>query len=1260
MAYQVYDFSEAWGVLTPTTKKKTTTKRNSTPNFRQIDQQTIKDAEKAKLALANINPEFAGKHPRITNIMETVTSPIKNFMSGNAERLAEKTADTLLMTDRSSFGVPYTHASSPRAQKATDVGGAILGSLIPYGGIYKGLDAAAIMSPRLSRLSPLTQTGVKGAIAGGTYEGAVGLLHEESPEEIAKRVGLGAGLGALGDAALVHGLPALRRFNQTDTSLINNLDFTKPLLSLPSPVPQQRLTSGIRGYLPGDVVIPQPGQVGSTSLPMGQAERDLKNSFRTPLLTGDIDSSIRQRGVQHQALPMSGEEQINRQYAEQAGLQWPLDTQGKAQVDFYRTINGIKPSIEQRPLVKKQQTANKWGLAKEEAAKRGIDLEDLYRTATDPETARWKDVVGLGQDAPREPYTPVMSTPEELNNARTILKKTKNVDRARVILEAYPELKPEFKNWQKRIEIAQKARQRSNVKPQKTVISETFEARTPGELSAARSVLKSVTNPDKAEKILEAYPELGKEFRDKIKKLREQTPAEELRQVKPETQTEVKPETEIKTEPVQIQKIDEVINSVDATKLKDTTGFKASTMDVYRIFRDVFGKHFPKVKKAILDPFDDAKKRNVQFQQDLLTGLKTEVVDKLGIKKGSKESALVQQYGEKQITLEELKRRSPKKWKDIVEADKWFRQKYDELLDQVNAVRQQIYPNDPEKIIPKRKDYYRHFRDISENIRGIHNIFDSTANIDPRLAGISDFTKPNTKWASFAQRRLGGRFTNDAVDGFLDYAPAASYAIHIDPQIPVFRALRNALANQTLDSKNLNKFLEYLNDYANDLAGKTNPFDRNIQKVIPGGRKTFQVINWLNNRVKSNMILGNVGSALSQIANVPAGVAFAKQHAIKGAGKTMLSIFKPNKDIAKSGFIQERYDGYGSKLYRQFNESLLSKPRDFAVWMLESTDKIGTSFIWNSAHAKAVAEGIKNPIKYADDVTRSLVAGRGIGEVPLAQKARLFQMVAPFQVEVANLWHVQRDFLKRKDLSALVMLYLANYIFNQAMEHTRGSGVVFDPINALIDAAEEDLTLLERGGRIAGEVISNVPLGQSLTATLYPEYGFDFYGHEMPTRRELFGENDPTRFGSGVILAKGLQTPTSMLLAPFGGKQATKTWEGIKAIDKGGVYTQDGKKLKYPIDQNAVNELKGLLFGSGAFNEARDYYDNDNRPLTEKQTKEVNKSKDRIKAYQNMQKQRDIKHEISVTKESKELTKAEKEKKINQLKAELNKLNGGK
>jgi len=591
------------------------------------------------------------------------------------------------------------------------------------------------------------------------------------------------------------------------------------------------------------------------------------------------------------------------------------------------------------------------------------------------------------------------------------------------------------------------------------------------------------------------------------------------------------------------------------------------------------------------------------------------------------------------------------------------KRRIDDLAKQRNEITDKLKSDDllHNKRLQKRSDYYRHFKDMSDSFAGLKNMFETPSQIDPRLAGISDTTAPKSRWASFFQRRGMGAYDEDAVGGFINYIQPASYAIHIDPHISKVRGLAKDIAESTVKSKNANNLIKYLSDYANNLAGKTSKYDRLIQEDIPGGRTAMRVLTWLNNRVKGNQVLLNARSAISQLANVPVGVARVKDPVSlgKGISNTLAGIIGKGegaKLYGKSQFISERYS---QDLISRFDTRLRDQPKKFAAWLLGAFDEVGTKFVWNSSYSKAVSEGVKDPIKYADDLTRSVVAGRGIGEVPLMQQSKTFQLIAPFQLEVANLWHVMGDMVKEKDFGGLVTLFVGNYLFNNLAEELTGNRVTFDPIDAIVDAlTEEDMNAWKMAGRLGGEVLSNVPLGQTI-ASLFPDYNTTVNTpvgeYTIPSKQELFGRNDPTRFGSGLLIAKGFQDPLTKLAPPFGGAQIKKTVEAVDALNKGGVFNDE--KLKYIVENSPENAIKGALFGKGAFNESKDYYDNNRRELSEKQTAQVMNSSDKEEMYDVIMHKRVIealKNKIKAIKNSK-LSGEQKVRQIEELRKQLEK-----
>ena len=654
---------------------------------------------------------------------------------------------------------------------------------------------------------------------------------------------------------------------------------------------------------------------------------------------------------------------------------------------------------------------------------------------------------------------------------------------------------------------------------------------------------------------------------------------------------------------------------------KDITGFAGGARDIWRNFEHFFGKkHYATAKRLILDPFDDAKGAFVDEVTDLGNRLEKNILNKYGIKKGSKMDEAIQRYGDTGLPEAQRYNESDlqrifgdKKAAQIKEADKWFRKEYNRLIDEVNETRRKIYPNDPNKLISKRKDYYRHFRELGEDFTGLYNLlFDVPSGIDPLLAGTSGRTKPKTKWLSFAQQRVGKQTDIGAIRGFIDYSSAFAYAKHIDPHIGNFRYLRRKVAEtavrpgtKDIDQnvlEGVNNFIEYLDDFANKLAEKTTPLDRWIQKRIPGGRKAMSVINWVSSRAKGNVIVGSPGSSVAQIFNVPQGIASAKTYSIPGIQRTVASIFEENRPMSQSTFIKERY---AQSLNERFKIEWATNPtkrtaeeaRAFGRWMLTALDEVGTKFIWNSHYAKAVAENADDPVRVADDITRRLVAGRGIGEVPIEQESKVFQLIAPFQIEVGNAWWVMQDFVKKKDFGALVTMLAAGYIMNEIAEDVRGSRVVYDPINALLEGSVVLTEELEEGnvkrglskfaGRQLGELLSNIPLGQTLAAGIPEKATQGAFGLE---KRELFGEGDPGRFGPPILLMSSIADPLYRLLPPIGGNQIKKTKEAIEAMITGEVESKATGKVLYNVEPTPLNVLQAVLFGKYATQEAREFF----------------------------------------------------------------------
>ncbi len=707
-----------------------------------------------------------------------------------------------------------------------------------------------------------------------------------------------------------------------------------------------------------------------------------------------------------------------------------------------------------------------------------------------------------------------------------------------------------------------------------------------------------------------------------------------------------------------------------------------------------------------------------------------DIVEKYGIKPGSKESAALQRFGEgfyqkrtkekiniggkEQTTnivniekygLEDLKKDIPdvQMQKNIIAADKEIRKIYDDyakrmnkmlegiysekslneeaikekdktmleinslrktlekletsadktpmLLAQINKVKADIraasnrYNNIDQEVrknkrLNLRENYYHHFNESSR----LFDIFKNREiKINNELSGISEFTKPKAKWQSWMQERNNfGEYKEDAIGGLLKYIDEAENAIAFDPVINELRDFNKALVKYSNEEQiNNGNYIEFLNEYTNDIAGKTNYWDRPFQRTF--GRRTIKTIDLMNNMVKKNAVYGNFRSAIAQFFNAPNSVALLTQKG--GAVKTNLDISKGIKDYV--GYIQSKFKGdylsspiqqsafitqrYIDQIDRQFNYSNFRYIKNFADLMMSVGDQTIAEITWFSAYEQGKRLNKNNPIEYADDLTRRAIAGRGIGEVPLLQKSKIVKLVTPFQVEVNNTWNLTKDLVSKKQFSALASMFATTYLMNSIAENIMGARYGIDLVDALMDAfkmafGDDEEEKGNPVGRVAGEILSNVPYANAITPYLAESYDTE----------KLFGEADPTRYGQVnligdffepfIDLANGNNidyTKFASNLFPGGGKQFDRAYKyledkgiiprvdfstsrGLQISKKEGAYNDKGQ-LKYVIDDDLSDNIKGVMFGTYATDAGKEYLDNSYSALSEKKTAAVEK-----------------------------------------------------
>ncbi|MFX0194821.1 MAG: hypothetical protein ACFFCW_01770, partial [Candidatus Hodarchaeota archaeon] len=659
----------------------------------------------------------------------------------------------------------------------------------------------------------------------------------------------------------------------------------------------------------------------------------------------------------------------------------------------------------------------------------------------------------------------------------------------------------------------------------------------------------------------EEFGKLGKADKKKVRELYNK----ELEKQKNEyTQAErLNKEFNIVIEPEfreSIQKPAPVVTPDLLSRAKDIGRVEVQLKDPFRINEKVLPREVADAltteHMAAIDKFNEFLLRNLDEY--------TNHIEKtIGIKPNSKLDRAVQLFGEKTVLKYRkgkpliadenwlIKKFGEKRAAQVVEAAQWYRQKYEQFLGEYNKVAATLYPGEPKYILRRRADYFRHFRDLGD-LNRLLDIVEEPGGILDVPSRINRFVRPIGKRLGILRQRLGKKTDLSAAAGYSDYLHQVGYGMEINPLVEYLRRFQKNIESATAETGALPNYRNALNQWINGMSGVPHFLDAALQEVFGKG---FDVTNWLNRRAKQNTIIANMGAVLAQPFNIPQAIAEAgSQNFAMGISRSLAEIFmKPDvgkwrsTSMSRSPFMKHRYM---ESHFNKFRYGWIRSAKKAGAWIMRTADEISTKAIWNSFHIKAIREGIENPILYADKMARKMVAGRGIGELPALQHSRIFQIVAPFQIEVGNaMWAFMDLFKGERKFSRVATFTLASWMMNRMAEEIRGTPVSFDPLGAMQEgfkiAIDERRDPLERvlavPGRLTGEALSNVPLGQTV-ARLYPEGGFKI-GDKSYTRKEIFGTNDPTRFGSTVMLADALNPKNwpSRLLLPFGGIQAKKT-----------------------------------------------------------------------------------------------------------------------
>lgn len=540
------------------------------------------------------------------------------------------------------------------------------------------------------------------------------------------------------------------------------------------------------------------------------------------------------------------------------------------------------------------------------------------------------------------------------------------------------------------------------------------------------------------------------------------------------------------------------------------------------------------------------------------------------------------------------------------------------------------------KQIKPRQDYFRHFQELNSNFAELTDIFTNDQNISPGLIGVSAETKPRTMWSSIAQARAKTHaYTEDAVGGLLKYAQTAETLLAYNPLISRYRDISAAIRTAAVmaDEKvsgtgtNASRFAAYLDDWTNNIAGKSYVLDRYFERAGTNGRAILKAFEKINGIVKKGSLLHNVMSSAKQISNLPYASAYIPNPKdwISGAIASAESQFGKTETAnalrearSQSSFMNERYlDNSIDKLTRAImNDGIKEKNERFGAAMLGALDRAAAEYIWNTAYGyylknsgkadEKMGRDYDSAIDYADDITRRTVAGRGRGETALAETSKLMGLVAPFQVEVNNTANLMAEQIGKRNAAGLIAVEINVYLMNSLLEAVLGDRPIgFDYISVVEDMLREALgggdddddekkkpeakdIAKNFAARFAGETLSSLPMGAQIAQIITA-------GDEKLAQKLFSEDRDPTRYGTGNIgvsgaikagqfvwdlfggkysvgsneerwrMALDAADAIAPIVSPFGigGRQLARTLRGAHSMVEGGVYGYDSEGKRY-------------------------------------------------------------------------------------------------
>ena len=616
----------------------------------------------------------------------------------------------------------------------------------------------------------------------------------------------------------------------------------------------------------------------------------------------------------------------------------------------------------------------------------------------------------------------------------------------------------------------------------------------------------------------------------------------------------------------------------------------------------------------------------------------------------------------------ELWEKNPNLDKDkIQKAVREFRSIYDELFQMMNDAR---IRNGYEPVSYRRGYFPHFQNVEQDGIVQMFSkavgITNEITALPTTISGRTKTFKPGIRWVRAVMERLGGDTVVDAVEGFDQYLDGVVDVICHTDDIQRIRALaqqiRYLASDQAIKERvdkvrrddqlsedektnainqiygegqfKLSGFVQELDEYANLLANKRSKYDRGMEDAL--GRWWYNLGKAINGNVASNMVVLSPSSWLTNyIPLVQGSAAVGTNNMLRGMAEAAIHV---QDGMAETSDFLTNRKGSERLVQTKAREisGVLAKPMDW-IDSFTSESLVRARYYQNKAQGLSDAMALEE----ADAWAASVMADRSKGATPTIYAATnpIIKAFAQFQLEQKNQFsYLFKDWPEEARekglafiLAGLFKYFIGSWLYNEVYEWLIGRRPAFDPIGMIMDFAGdisgydfptlpefigdvikgEELDYRKDAGNVAKVIWNTV----KNTAEEIPFVGGMIGGGRLPVSSaapdieklvNAAANSEWTVQKRAETAWQEVQKPLLYVGLPFGGSQAKKIIDTVRAANRHGSYSASGN-LRYPVftDQPADafgTYAKGLIFGTSSLSQATEWVDSGFKGLNETYT----------------------------------------------------------